>query len=576
MVGDILDSAETRERSVIGETPNLAARLLGQAELGSIEADETTKHLTGALFEWVDLGLSELKGLAHPVRIWRVLGQAAVESRSEALHSRRLSPLIGRDEELELLVRRWRRAASGEGQIVLISGEAGIGKSRLVAALQEAIAASEEKCERLEWFCSPHHRDSALHPVIARLERNAGFVREDAPEVRLAKLEALLAAGGRTPEEFGLIADLLGVPTGGRYPRLDLSPQLRRERTLGALLRRVEALANSRPVLGILEDAHWADPTTLELLDLLAARLDSLSLLLVVTFRPEFRPPWAGQAHVTELRLSRLGRRDKAALVEQVAGGAGALPQELVEEIVERTDGVPLFIEELTRAALEAGGEAELQAALPAAAAVPATLYTSLAARLDRLGATARQVAQAGAAIGREFGHDLLATIAGVSDDALRSALQRLEDAELIHRRGVPPEATYSFRHVLLRDAAYGMLLREPRRGLHARIAEAILRLRPEAAEREPHLLAWHYTGAGLAEVAIGYWRRAGERSLAQFANREAIGYFERALELIETLPLGAERDRLEADLCLAQVVPLSAIHGFGSPAVETCAARAN
>jgi Adenylate and Guanylate cyclase catalytic domain/AAA ATPase domain len=247
VVGDILDSAETRERSVIGETPNLAARLLAKAEPGSIVADEATRRLTGAMFEWADLGMSELKGLPHPVRIWRGVGHAAVESRSEALHSRMLSPLIGREEELELLVRRWRRAASGEGQIVLISGEAGIGKSRLVAALQEAIAATGDNCERLEWFCSPYHQDSALHPVIARLKRDSGFGHEDAPEVRLAKLEALLAAGRPTPEEFGLVADLLGVPTGDRYPRLDLRPQLRRERKLGALLRRAEALANAQP-----------------------------------------------------------------------------------------------------------------------------------------------------------------------------------------------------------------------------------------------------------------------------------------------------------------------------------------
>jgi tetratricopeptide (TPR) repeat protein len=278
---------------------------------------------------------------------------------------------------------------------------------------------------------------------------------------------------------------------------------------------------------------------------------------------------------VTELRLSRLGRRDKASLVEQVAGGAGALPLEVMEEIVERTDGVPLFIEELTRAALEAGGELALQAALPAAATVPATLYTSLAARLDRLGAATRQVAQAGATIGREFSHELLAAIAGLPDEALGLALQKLEDAGLVHRRGISPEATYSFRHALLRDAAYGMLLRDPRRALHARIAEAIVRLRPDVADHEPQLLAWHYTGAGMAEPAIRYWQRAGDQSVAQFANREAIGYFERAVELVEALPPGVKKDRLEADLRLAQVVPLIAIHGTGSPAVEACAARA-
>jgi tetratricopeptide (TPR) repeat protein len=419
------------------------------------------------------------------------------------------------------------------------------------------------------------HQGSALHPVITRLERAAGFVREDTPEARLAKLETLLADGHPTPEELGLIADLLGVPTGDRYPRLDLSPQLRRERTRGALLQRAEALAKSQPVLGVLEDAHWADPSTLELFDLVAARADRLSLLLVATHRPEFRAPWAGQAHVTELRLSRLGRRDNAALVEQVAGGPGTLPPEIVAEIIERTDGVPLFTEEVTRAALEAGGEVGPPAAFMAAAAVPATLYASLTARLDRLGAAARQVAQAGAVIGREFSHHLLTAIAGLPDDALGLAVRRLEDARLVHRRGIPPEAIYSFRHVLLRDAAYGMLLREPRRALHARIAEAIVRLKPDTAEREPHVLAWHYTGAGMAEPAIGYWRRAGEGSAAQFANREAIDYFQRALDLVEILPPSAERDRLEADLRLAQVVPLIAIHGIGSQAVEACAARA-
>ncbi|MBV9249638.1 MAG: AAA family ATPase, partial [Acetobacteraceae bacterium] len=559
--------------AALGEAVEFATQLLGLAAPGTVVISASCRGLTRGRFEYQPLAMTA-DSFDCPKRAFRVTGERPTASRFEALREGRLTPLFGRTEELELLLRLWRRAASGEGQIVMVSGEAGIGKSRLTAALQEAIAAREERWDRLEWFCSPHHRDSALHPVIAQLERTAGFGYEDTPEVRLAKLEALLAAERPTPEEFDLAAHLLGVPTDGRYPRLDLSPQLRRERTLDALLRWAEVLANTQPVLAVLEDAHWADPTTLELLDLLAARMDDLALLLVVTHRPEFRAPWAGQAHVMELRLSRLSRRDTAAFAEQVAGGAGTLPPEVMEEIVERTDGVPLFIEELIRAALEAGGEVGPQAASPVAPTVPPTLYTSLTARLDRLGATARQVVQAGAAIGREFGHDLLVAIASVPDNALESTLQRLEDAELIHRRGIPPEATYSFRHALLRDAAYSMLLREPRRALHARIAEAIIRLRRDAVEREPQLLAWHYTGAGLAERAIGFWRRAGEQSVAQFANREAIGHFEQALELVEALPPGANRDRFQADLRLAQVAPLMAIHGVGSQAVETCAAR--
>jgi class 3 adenylate cyclase/predicted ATPase/ABC-type transport system involved in cytochrome c biogenesis ATPase subunit len=574
VVGDLLQAAGTQERSVIGETPNLAARLLSKAEPGAVVVDQTTRRLTATTFEWADLGVSELKGLPHPVRIWRVLCPAAVAHRFQALRSRRPIPLIGRDEELNLLLRCWHRAASGEGQVFLISGEPGIGKSRLIAALREAIAAAKQTRARLEWFCSPHHRDTALHPIITWLKHTAGFLSEDTTEAQLAKLETLFAATATTPENLSIIAGLLGMPAGRVHLRPDLSPQLRREYTLAALLKQVESLANMRPVLAVLEDAHWADPTTLELFDLLATRIDSLSLLLVATYRTEFRAPWTGQAHVTELRLSRLGRRDNAALVEQVAGSPGTLPPEVVADIVERTDGVPLFIEELAKAACEAGGLIMPPAPFSAPAAIPPTLYASLAARLDRLGATARQVAQAGAAIGREFRQDLLAVVAGLPDNVLELALRQLANAELIHRRGASPDATYSFRHVLLRDAAYGMLLRESRRAIHARIAEAIARLLPATAEREPQLLAWHYAGAGLADLAIAHWRRAAEQSTACFANREAIGHFDRALELVQTLPPGAKRDRLEADLRLAQIVPAIAVHGFGSQVVETCAAR--
>jgi class 3 adenylate cyclase/predicted ATPase len=582
VVGEIVGEGEARERGVVGETPNLAARLQSLAEPGAVVLDEVTRRLTGALFECADLGEAALKGVPHPVRAWRALGEGAIESRYEALRttSTAVMPLIGRREELELLLRGWQRARAGEGQVVLLSGEAGIGKSRLAAALQAAVTASGEPHGRLDWSCSPHHQDTALHPVAARLERAARLTHEDAPGARLAKLEALLAPGDPTPEEVGLIADLLGVPTNGRDPGPDLDPRQRRERTLAALLRRVEALAGRHPVLGVFEDAHWADPTTLELLDRLVARASGLPILLLVTYRPDFHAPWAGRAHVTELRLGRLGRRDNAALVERVAGGAGALPSEVMEEIVERTDGVPLFVEEVTRAVLEtgrgaAGAQATFSAAVPAALAVPAMLHASLAARLDRLGAAAKQVAQAGAAIGREFGHDLLAEVAGLPDSVLAAALRRLETADLVRRRGAPPEAVYAFRHALLRDAAYGMLLRERRRELHRRTAEAIARLHPDIAEREPEVLARHWAEAGAAEAAAGYYRRAGERSVARFANREAISHFQQALELLERLVPGEERDRLEAELRLAQAVPLTAIHGHGSEAVEACALRA-
>jgi predicted ATPase len=339
-----------------------------------------------------------------------------------------------------------------------------------------------------------------------------------------------------------------------------------------ALVGYLVAATKHRAALMVFEDAHWIDPTSHEVLDQLIDRIANLPMLLIVTYRPEFTAPWSTRAYATTIMLNALARAAAAEMVEQIAGRV--MPEAVCSQIIDRADGVPLFIEEVTRAAVEVGGDAVPRSALLPSASVPTTLYASLTARLDRLGATARQVAQAGAAIGREFEHDLVAAIAGLPDDALGCALRWLEDAQLIHRRGAPPEATYSFRHVLLRDAAYSILLRESRRALHTRIAEAIMRLRPEAAEREPQLLALHYTMAGLAEEAIGYWRLAGERSVAQFANREAIGHFERALELVEALPPGANRDRLEADLRLAQVAPLMAIHGVGSQAVEACAAR--
>jgi class 3 adenylate cyclase len=569
VIGDLAREGVSQENAAIGETTNLVARLQSIAEPNSLVISPVTHRLVGALFEYCDLGRHTLKGFPDPVHVRQVLGPSKIESRFEARHQSGTSPLLGREEELELLLRRWEEAKRGEGRVVLVTGEPGIGKSRLLAALQEALAA--EEYVPLIWYCSPQHVDSALYPIITRMERAAGFVPGDGPEARAAKLAALLAPLDPKPEEASLIGDLLGLPAGAGYSAQGLSPQQRRERTLAALLRRLEALAARRPVLALAEDTHWADPTTIELLDLIAARVVALRVLLVVTHRPEFRAPWDGLAH--KLHLGRLDRRDSATLIERIASTLGtvAMPPELVEEIVERTDGVPLFAEELTRVVLEAGEGAALPAAT---SAMPATLHASLAARLDRLGPAVRRAAQAGAAIGREFAHDLLACVADMPEPDLVPALRQLEDADLVHRRGLPLEGSYAFRHALLRDAAYGMLLREQRRALHARIAEAIGRLRPEAAECEPELLAWHCTRAGQAGPAVGHWRRAGEQSIARYANREAIGHFERALEQLGVLAPSEKRDRLEADLRLAQAVPLIAVHGYGAQVVESCASR--
>ena len=438
VVGEVLGEGEARERGVLGETPNLAARLQALAEPGAVVVGPTTRALLGDLFEWRDLGAAELRGLAEPVRAWQVLRPSAVASRFEALHAAAtLTPLVGRQDELGLLQRRWRRARAGEGQVVLLSGEPGIGKSRLAAAWQERLEG--EPHLRMRHFCSPQHAGSALFPVIGRLERAAGFAREDTAEAKGRKLRALLARTATAPRDVALLAELLSLPAD---PDLlaPLSPQRRREETLAALLRQLEALARQRPVLMVFEDAHWIDPTSRELLDLTVERVQRLPVLLLVTFRPEFQPPWVGQPHVTLLSLGRLGSRDGAALVGRVA--AAALPAGMVEEIVERADGVPLFLEELTRAVLEAGaggGRAALAAVPRPSVPVPATLHASLMARLDRLG-PAKQVAQVGAAIGREFPYELLAAVAPLPEAELRDALERLAASGLVHQRGAPPE----------------------------------------------------------------------------------------------------------------------------------------
>ena len=436
------------------------------------------------------------------MRAWAVLRPASVESRFEALHATGLTALVGREEELELLLRRWSKAKTGEGQVVLLSGEAGIGKSRLTAALLERLAS--EPHTRLRYFCSPQHTDSALYPVISQMERAAGFVHDDTAQAKLDKLDAVLAQTSTSKQDAALFAEMLSLPNDGRYPALELTPEQRRQRTLEALVSQLEALTRQNPVLMIFEDAHWTDPTSLEVLGRIVDRVRTLPVLLLVTFRPEFDPPWLGRPYVTALTINRLAERDISAMIDRVVGNK-LLPANIRQDIIERTDGIPLFVEEMTKAVLEAGSEGaaeHLAAAVPSSAlAVPASLQASLMARLDRLG-SAKEVAQIGAAIGREFSHALLAAVVQKPEAELASALDRLIAAGLLFRQGVPPHATYLFKHALVQDAAYGTLLREPRRALHARIAETLESQFAEIAESQPELLARHCTEAGLIEKA--------------------------------------------------------------------------
>ena len=402
VVGDLIGSGASQEQAIVGETPNLAARLQGIAEPNSVVIAESTRKLVGNLFELQDLGAQDLKGIAASVRAWIALRPSSVESRFEALHATGLTELVGREEELELLLRRWSKAKSGEGQVVLLSGEPGIGKSRLTAALLEAVAS--EPHTRLRNFCSPQHTDSALHPTIGQIQRAAGFAHDDAPGAKLDKLDALLAQSSTSLDDAALLAEMLSLPNDGRYPLLDLTPQQRRQKTLEALVQQVAALARQKPVLMIFEDAHWADPTSLELFGRIVDKILSLRALLIVTHRPEFSPPWIGQPHVATLILNRLGGREIAAIIDSITGNKLLSPSAR-QDIIERTDGIPLFVEEMTKAVLEAAteddvGQTAARIPLPAQA-VPASLHASLMARLDRLG-DAKDVTQIGAAVGKK------------------------------------------------------------------------------------------------------------------------------------------------------------------------------
>jgi predicted ATPase len=505
-----------------------------------------------------------------------VLRASSVESRFEALHAAGLTALVGREEEIELLLRRWLRSKSGEGQVVLLSGEAGIGKSRLTAALLERLAT--EPHTHLRYFCSPQHTDSALYPIIGQMERAAGFVHDDTPQVRLDKLDALLAQTSTLARDAALFAEMLSLPNDGRYPSLDeLTAEQRRQRTLEALSAQMQTLSRQNPVLMILEDVHWTDPTSLEAFGRAVGRLRTLRVLLIVTFRPEFEPPWIGRPHVTTLTLNRLGEREIAAMIDGVTGNK-PLPAKIRLDIVERTDGIPLFIEEMTKAVLEAESEGDARqtvAAVPASAlAVPASLHASLMARLDRLG-PAKEVAQTGAVIGREFSHALLAAVVQKSRAELGSALDRLIQSGLLFRQGVPPHVTYLFKHALVQDAAYGTLLREPRRALHVRIAHTLESEFVEIAENQPEVVARHYTDAGVIEKAVGLWRKAGLRSLERSALVEAAEQLAQALTLIATSPTTPALRREQIELQVALITPLIHVKGFAAPETQAAVERA-
>ncbi|MBL8692149.1 MAG: AAA family ATPase [Rhodospirillaceae bacterium] len=559
VVGDLLGSGEAQERGVVGETPNLAARLQGVAEPGMVVIADSTRRLLGGLFDLRDLGPQDLKGMAEPVQAWAALRARPVESRFEALHGAGLGALVGRGPEIDCMLRCWNEAKTGIGKAVLLSGEAGIGKSRLVAAVLEHVAA--EPHERQRFFCSPQHTDSAFHPVIGQIERTAGLTPDDPPAAKLDKLMSLLAPA----DEPALLAELLSLPEDGRLPVLDMPGPQRRLRTMELLVSRIEALSRSTPVLMVFEDAHWSDPTTLELLGRIIDRIRTRRVLLLMTARPEFVPPWPRRPHVTSLVLERMNPHDAEAMIARISGDR-TLPASIRRDILERSDGVPLFVEEMTKAVMEAASPTQ---------AVPASLHASLQARLDRLGA-AKEIAQAGAAIGREFSHGVLASVVRRPDAELDAGLDRLTKSGLLFRDGTPPDALYQFKHALVRDAAYGTLLRDSRRALHARIAEVMEIDAAATAENRPELLARHWTEAGAIDKAADYWDRAGRRSLARSALVEAAEQLGRALAQIETLPgtPALRRRQIRIQLDVAHV--LIHIKGHASPEMKAAFEKAS
>jgi class 3 adenylate cyclase/predicted ATPase len=575
VVGDLIGSGAAQEPAIVGETPNLAARLQNVAEPNTVVIAESTRRLIGGLFDLRDLGLQDLKGMTEPVAAFAALRASSVASRFEALHAGSLTALVGREKETELLLQCWSRAKSDQGQVVLLSGEAGIGKSRLTAALLEAVA--PELRTRMRYFCSPQHTDSALYPIIGQMERAAGLARDDSVRMKLDKLDALLAQTTTSKPDAALFAEMLSLPSDGRYPVLDLLPQQRRQRLLDALIGRTAELARQNPVLMIFEDAHWTDPTSLEALGRTVERIRNLRVLLLVTSRPEFAPPWIGRPHVTVLPLNRLAQRDVDAMIDHVIRDR-SLPASIRQEIIERTDGIPLFVEEMTKAVLEAGSEAvaasRVEAIPPPALAVPASLHATLMARLDRLG-SAKEVAQIGAAIGRELPHALLATVVRKPESELNLALDRLIQAGLLLPQGAAPYASYLFKHALVQDAAYGTLLRGPRRALHARIAETIENQFTEIAENQPELLARHCTEAGLVEKAAGLWGKAGQRSLARSALVEAAEQLTRALAQVASLPSTPALRRETIKFQVALITPLIHLKGYAAPETKAAAEKA-
>ncbi|MCS6305183.1 MAG: AAA family ATPase [Nitrospira sp.] len=571
LVGELMGKDTAKERSVFGETPNLAARLQALAQPNQLVIDAVTKRLVGHEFEFVDLGVVTLKGFDTPIQAWQVPSTRLSASRFESYRSSHLTKFVGRVQELSLLLGRWREAVDGEGQVVLLCGEAGIGKSRIARSLCDRLA--EEWYQTMQFQCSPYHTNTALYPAITCLRQAAGLASQDSAQAQLHKLDVLARESGlKNQDTVSLLADLLSIQGEHRDPPVNASAETRKHMTLEVLVQYLQGLADRSPVLFIVEDAHWLDPTTLDLMTRIIDRIRQMRVLLLITFRPTFKPVWSEYSHVTSLTLSRFPRRQSAELVAAITGGKG-LPPEVQQAILAKTDGVPLYIEAMTENVLESGLLTEgnesftLKGPLKALS-IPDSLHALLMERVDRLG-PAKDIVQTGAAIGREFSYELLRATVELTDSQLKNALDLFVASGLVFQEGEIPLAKYHFKHALVQEAAYSTLPKKPRRVLHAQIAKALENGFAKRVTMEPELLAYHYEQAGLAVPAVEYWHRAARRDAERSANIEALNHFNRALDLLKDLPQGPERSVLELEILLARGVPLLSVKGQASDEVE-------
>ena len=587
VVGQLFGETNPDPMAISGETPNIAARLQNIAEPGQVVVSAATHRLVQGFFVCGSLGIPALKGVVAPIEVFEVVEPTGIHSRFEKAVAAGLTTLVGRENELELLLRRWEESASGRGQVVMLSGEPGIGKSRLLRVFKERTGG--EWLNEFECRCSPYFQNSAFYPAVEFLQNGLQLRRDDDADRKFELLEKKLEQWSfSSPDSVPLYAALLSLPPNERYPAQPMTPQRQKQKTMEAIVAFLLHAAELRPTRLIFEDLHWSDPSTLELLELIIEQVPRARLFVALAFRPEFAAPWRVQPHITTITLGRLSRGDVEQMVRSVGGGK-RLPDEVVNEITIKTEGVPLFVEELTRMVLESGllveqeGVYELTSPLPALA-IPSTLYDSLMTRLDRLG-TAKGVAQLAATIGREFSYDLLREISPLEETRLSGALNRLVDAELVEEYSSPPRLGYRFRHALIRDAAYDSLLRSQRRQYHGRVAEALQEHFAETVQTQPELLANHFTEAGLIEQAIPYWQSAGQRAMVgpvgpngtgeRSANREAIRHLSKGLELLSLLPQDSQHLQQELAFEVALGTALMAARGFASVEAQTVWARA-